>query len=203
MRLKPKTNGYYVPNYDKNYSKFLRNMEQAKRTRSPTKCKPFLLYTNMIPSKKEKILHDMKSDAQKKHSKTFQIKGKQMPTKSVSLTNLSASLQLSESIPTKTTEAQRLREAVGKEKRRKEELRNKFADTYERTKSAQERRIREKINERANLQDHATILKAQKAENVKLKLIFQLSFLRFFVHLDSFNSTRNASKRRCLCKNIR
>jgi hypothetical protein len=169
-------------------------MEQAKRTRSPTKCKPFLLYTNMIPSKKEKILHDIKNDAQKKHSKTFQIKGKQMPNKSVSLTNLSASLQLSESIPTKTTEAQRLREAVGKEKRRKEELKNKFADTFERTKSAQERRIRERINERTNLQDHATILKAQKAGNVKLKLIFH--FFDFLFHLDSFNSTRNASKRR-------
>jgi len=171
--FKPKTNGYYVPNYDKIHSKFLRSMEQKKRTRSPTKCKPFLLYTNLIPSKKDKILDDIRNDAEIKHSETFKIKGKQMPTKSASIRrSLSSSFQQSEAIPTKTTEAQRLRESVGKKKRQEEEGRNKFHETFQRSQSAKERRVREKMRERTNLQDHATILKAQKAGNVKLKLIF-------------------------------
>ncbi|CAF3487652.1 unnamed protein product [Rotaria sp. Silwood1] len=162
--FKPKTNGYYVPNYDKIHSKFLRNMEQKKRTRSPTKCKPFLLYTNLIPSKKDKILDDIQKDEKIQHSRTFQIKGKPMPTKSASLTNLSASFQQSEAIPTKTTEAQRLREAVGKKKRREENLKNHFDETFQRSKSAKERKVREKIREKAKLQDQAVVLKAKRDE---------------------------------------
>ena len=42
--FKPKTNGYYVPNYDKLHANFLRRTEQVIRRKSPTKCKPFLLY---------------------------------------------------------------------------------------------------------------------------------------------------------------
>ncbi|CAF1143498.1 unnamed protein product [Rotaria sordida] len=163
--FKPKTNGYYVPNYDKIHSKFLRNMEQKKRTRSPTKCKPFLLYTNLIPSKKDKILDDIRKDEKIKHFQTFQIKGKQMPTKSASLTNLSASFQQSEAIPTKTTEAQRLREAIGKKKRRQEDLKYKHEETFQRSKSAKERKFREKIRERAQLQDQGVVLKAKRDEN--------------------------------------
>ena len=164
--FKPKTNGYYVPNYDKLHSKFLRDAERTKRTRSPTKCKPFLLYTNLIPSKKDKILDDIRNDAQIRHSQTFQIKGKQMPTKSTSMISLSASLQQSEAIPTKTTEAQRLREAVGKKKRRVEEGKTQFEQTFQRSKSAKERRVRERIQERAKLQDQAVVFKAKRDDNV-------------------------------------
>jgi hypothetical protein len=179
--FKPKTNGYYIPNYDKIHSKFLRNMEQKKRTRSPTKCKPFLLYTNLIPSKKDKILDDIRNDAQIRHSQTFQIKGKQMPIKPASIMSLSASFQQSEAIPTKTTEAQRLREAVGKKKRREEEGKNKFAETFQRSKSAKERRVRETIRQRGNLQDQAIVSKAKRDENVYRKKKI-LNFLFIFNH---------------------
>jgi len=178
--FKPKTNGYYVPNYDKIHSKLARDMEQRKRTRSPTKCKPFLLYTNMIPSKKDKVLDDIRNDAQIRHSQTFQIKGKQMPRRSASVMSLSASLQQSESIPTKTTEAQRLREAVGKKKRRDEEGKNKFEETFQRSKSAKERRVREKIHERARLQDQGIVSKAKREENVKQKKNFIYLIIIFF-----------------------
>lgn len=165
--FKPKTNGYYIPNYDKMHSTFLRTAEQKKRTRSPTRCKPFLLYTNLVPSKKEKVLDDIRKDADLKHSKTFQIKGKQMPYKSTSLVNLSASFQQSEAIPTKVTEAQRLREAVGKKKRREAEVKNKREEAYHISKSAKSRPVREKVRERGNLQAQAVISKAQREENVK------------------------------------
>jgi protein FAM161A len=170
--FKPKINRYYVPNYDKLHSKLMRSMEQTKRTRSPTKCKPFLLYTNMIPSKKDKILDDIRNDAEMRHSETFKIKGKQMPIKSASLANLSASHELTESIPTKTTEAQRLREAVGKKKRRDEHVENQFAETSQRSKSANERRVRARINERARLQDQSTVAKAKREDKVKHNLFF-------------------------------
>ncbi|CAF1349340.1 unnamed protein product [Rotaria sp. Silwood1] len=121
--FKPKTNGYHIPNYDKLHSKFLRQSEQAKRMRTPTKCKPFLLYTNLIPTKKDKILDNIRYEEEMRHLQTFQIKGKQLPTKSASGTSLSTSLQQSEAIPTKTTQAQRVREVIGKKKRREEETR--------------------------------------------------------------------------------
>ncbi|CAF3168277.1 unnamed protein product [Rotaria sp. Silwood2] len=105
--FKPKTNGYYIPDYDKLHSKFLRQSEQAKRMRVPTKCKPFLLYTNLIPTKKDKILDNIRYEEEMRHLQTFQIKGKQIPTKSTSGMSLSNSLQQSEDIPTKTTQAQR------------------------------------------------------------------------------------------------
>ncbi|UJR20636.1 hypothetical protein I4U23_023761 [Adineta vaga] len=165
--FKPKTNGYYLPNYDKNYSNFLRTMEEKKRTRSPTKCKPFLLYTNMIPSKKDKVLADIRNDAQTRHAETFRIKGKQMPTRSTSIANLSVSLQKSEPIPTKTTEAQRLREAVGKKKRREEDVRNSVVEIHQRSKSAKERRVREAILQRGDLQNRATVAKAKRDENTR------------------------------------
>ena len=164
--FKPKINGYYVPNYDKLHSNFLRSAEQKKRTRSPTKCQPFLLYTNLIPSKKDKILDDIRHDAELRHSQTFQIKGRQMPTKSASIANLSASLQQSEAIPTKTTESQRLREAVGQKKRRDHDGRTRLEETMQRSKSARERRVRERIEQRARLNDQAVVYKAKRAENV-------------------------------------
>ena len=164
--FKPKTNGYYVPNYDKLHSKFLRDMEQSKRARSPTRCKPFLLYTNLIPSKKEKILNDIHHDAQVRHAQTFQIKGKPMPTKSTPAVNLSASLQQTEAIPTKMTESQRLREAVGKKKRRDEEMKSSFESSFQRSKSARERRVREAIRERGKLQDQAVLSRAKKDDKV-------------------------------------
>lgn len=165
--FKPKTNGYYVPNYDKMHSKFLRSAEEKKRTRSPTKCKPFLLYTNMIPSKKDKVLDDIRNDAQMRHAQTFQIKGKQMPTRSASALSLSASLQQPEAIPTKTTEAQRLREAVGKKKRQNHDIKNRTEETFQRSKSAKERRVRETIREKANLQNQTIVSKAKRDEKVK------------------------------------
>jgi hypothetical protein len=121
--FRPKTNGYYVPNFNKLHSKWSRDMEETKRTRSPTRCKPFLLYTNLIPSKKDKILIDIQNDAHQKHLQTFQIKGNLMPPQSTSIVHLSASLDKSESIQTKMTEAQRLREAAGRKKRQEEDER--------------------------------------------------------------------------------
>jgi hypothetical protein len=116
--FKPKTNGYYIPNYDKLHSKFLRQSEQMKRMRTSTKCKPFLLYTNLIPSRKDKVLDDIRNDEEIRHLQSFQIKGKQLPTKSASGMNLSANLQQSEAIPTKKTDVQRVREVIGKIKRK-------------------------------------------------------------------------------------
>jgi len=176
--FKPKTNGYYIPDYDKLHSKFLRQSEQIKHTRAPTKCRPFLLHTNLISSKRDKVLDDIKNDEEIRHLQTFQIKGKQLPTKSTSGMNLSANLQQSEAIPTKTTEAQRRREVMGKKKRREEKIKNKFEEKFQRSRSARARRLKEKIHERATLNDKSTIYKAKKRRT------------------NSKNSTIDASKRR-------
>lgn len=170
--FKPKINGYYVPNYDKLHSKFIRSVEQSKRTKSPTRCKPFLLYTNLIPSKKDKILDDIRKDHELRHSQTLKIKGKLMPTKSASLANLTASSQQSEATPTKTTEAQRLREAAAKKKKQQTERESKSKDALQRSKSAQERKVKEKIFERAKLQDVAVVSTAKRQENVKCHMLF-------------------------------
>jgi hypothetical protein len=177
--FKPKTNGYYIPNYDKLHSKFLRQSEQIKRMRTSTKCKPFLLYTNLIPSRKDKVLDDIRNDEQIRHLQTFQIKGKQLPTKSTSGMNLSANLQQSEAIPTKKTDVQRVREIIGKKKRREEEAKNKFEEKFQRSRSTKERRLKEKIYERAKLNDKSAIYKAKKEENVKNE-IFQFILFDFF-----------------------
>lgn len=165
--FKPKTNGYYIPNYDKLHAKFLRETEQAKRTRASTKCEPFLLYTNLIPSRREKVLDEMRDEDEQRHLETFQIKGKQLPTKSTSGMSLSASLQQTEAIPTKSTESQRLREAIGKKKRRDDEIRNRFEEKFQRSRSARERRLREKIQDRAKAKDQSAVYKAKRDANVR------------------------------------
>jgi hypothetical protein len=167
--FKPKTNGYYIPNYDQLHSKFLRQSEQMKRMRKPTKCKPFLLHTNLIPSKKEKVLDEIRNDEEMRQLQTFQIKGKQLPIKSTSGMDLSASLQQPEAIPIKKTDVQRVREVIGKNKRREEEIKNKFEEKFQRSRSAKGKRLREKIHERAKLNDRSTIYKAKKEEHVKPK----------------------------------
>jgi hypothetical protein len=187
--FKPKINGYYIPNYDKLHSRFLRQTEQAKRLRSPTKCEPFLLFTNLIPSRKERVLDDIRTEEEMRYLQTFQIKGKQLPIKSTSGMNLSASLQQPEAIPTKATEAYRLRESVGKKKRRDEETRNKFEEKFQRSRSAKERRLREGIYERAKLQDKSKIYKAKKDESVNR--IFQFIYFGFdslFFRLGKFDN---------------
>ena len=178
--FKPKTNGYYIPNYDKLHEKFVRETEQVRKTRPPTKCQPFLLYTNLIPSRKDKVLDDIRSEEEMKHLQTFQIKGKQLPTKSTSGMNLSASLQQNEAIPTKTTESQRLREAIGKKKRRDDEFRNRFEENFQRSRSTREKRLREKIRDRAVLKDQSAVYKAKREENVTIIFLHHLDIRRDF-----------------------
>ena len=170
--FKPKINGYYVPDYDKLHSKFLRQSEQAKRLRTPTKCQPFLLYTNLIPSKKDKVIDDIRNDEQMRHLQTFQIKGKQIPIKSTSGISLSTNLYQGESIPAKTTDVQRLRETISRRKRYEDEMKNKFEEKFQRSRSSKGRRLKEKIHEQAKQLDKSTISKAKKEENVNIKLIF-------------------------------
>ena len=164
--FRPKTNGYYVPNFDKLHSEFNRETERAKKLKPSTKCKPFLLYTNMIPSRKDKVLDEIHQEEEIRYMQSFQIKGKQLPTKSTSGMDLSASMQQPEAIPTKTTESQRLREALGKKKRREDEAKTRFEQKFQRSRSAREKRLKEKIHDRAKLKDQSGVYKAKREENV-------------------------------------
>jgi hypothetical protein len=187
--FKPKTNGYYIPDYDKLHSEFARQTEQKKRLQSSTKCKPFLLYTNLIPSKKDKVLDDIRHDEHIRHLQSFQIKGRQLPTKSTSGISLSTSLQQPEAIPTKLTDAQRVREAIGKKKRREDEIRNKFEEKFQRSRSAKEKRLKEKIHERAKLNDKSSIYKARKEESVNIHISLINYFIQFvFLRLVKFDN---------------
>jgi len=183
--FRPKINGYYVPNFDKIHSKLIRETEQQKRTRSPTKCKPFLLYTNLIPSKKDKILEDIRTDAEHRHAQTFKIKGKQMPTRSASIASLSSSFQQAEAIPTKTTEAQRLRESMSKKKRQIEDGRVRSAEIHKRSQSAKDRRVRETIRQRGKLNDQAVLAKVKRDEKVLRFSRENTNFKIDFVYIDS------------------
>ncbi|CAF0730762.1 unnamed protein product [Adineta steineri] len=186
--FKPKTNGHYIPNYDKLHEKFLRETERAKRLRPPTKCEPFLLYTNMIPSRKDRVLDDIRNDEETRYLQTFQIKGKQLPPRSASGISLSASLQQPEAIPTKTTDIQQVRERIGKKKRRDEELRNKFEEKFQRSRSAKEKHLRERIYERAKSQDKSAIYKAKKEENIrKIRQSMRRSEDEYAKKLDEMN----------------
>lgn len=173
--FKPKTNGYYIPDYDMLHSKFLRQTEEMKRFRTPTKCKPFVLHTSFIPSRQDQVLHDIRHDEETRHLQSFQIKGKQLPIKSTSGMDLSANLQRSEAIPTKITEAQRVREVMGKKKRREAEVRSQFEEKFQRSRSAKGRRLRENIHDRAKLNDKSAVYKAKKAESVNID-VYHISF---------------------------
>ena len=200
---KPKTNGYYIPNYDKLHSRFLRETEEAKRSRPPTECKPFLLYTSMIPSRQERVLSDIRAEEEMRYLQSFQIKGKQLPTRSTSGMNLSANLQQPEAIPVKKTDVQQLRESMGKKKRREHEVRNKFEERFQRARSAREKRLKEGIHERAKLNDKSAIYKARKEESVSECLMKFFSY--FFFHqffLDSQSSTIHSRCRRRLCERV-
>ena len=145
---------------------FIRQSEQLKRSRAPTKCKPFLLHTSLIQSKKDHILDDIRTEEEMRYLQSFQIKGKQLPIKSASGMNLSANLQRSEPIPTKTTDVQRAREVIARRKRREGEIKSKFEEKFQRSRSAKEKRLKEKIHERAKLTDKSAVYKAKKEENV-------------------------------------
>ena len=60
--FKPKTNGYHIPDYDRQHAKFLEQCEEAKRMRPTTKCQPFLLHTDLISSKRDRVLDDIRHD---------------------------------------------------------------------------------------------------------------------------------------------
>ena len=106
-----------------------------------------------------------------RHLQTFQIKGKQLPTKSTSGMNLSVNLQQPEAIPTKITDTQRVRQTMAKKKIREYEIRNKFEEKFQRSRSAKEKRLKEKIHERAKLNDKSAIYKAKKDESVNRFII--------------------------------
>lgn len=165
--FRPKINGYYVPNFDKLHSKFVRTMEEKKRIRSPTRCQPFLLYTNLIPSKKDRILHEIQNEAEIRHSKSRQIKGKPMPSRSVPIVSVSMNSDKSESIPTKMTESQRLRESLGKKKRHEATLKSQSIENLQRSKSVRERRVREELHQRTQLKEKQILQKAQRDEKLR------------------------------------
>jgi hypothetical protein len=82
--------------------------------------------------------------------------------------DLSASLQQPEAIPIKLTDAQRAREAIGKKKRREDEIKNKFEEKFQRSRSAREKRLKDKIHDRAKVLDKSAIYKAKKQESVNI-----------------------------------
>lgn len=174
--FQPKTNGYYIPDYDKLHSKFARECEEMKRFRTPTKCKPFVLHTSFIPSRQDQVLDDIRNDEEMRHLQSFQIKGKQLPIKSASGMDLSSNLQRSEAIPTKITETQRVREAMAKKKRRESEVRNQFEEKFQRSRSAKGKRLRENINDRAKLNDKSAVYRAKKDESVNNNSRQDISF---------------------------
>lgn len=164
--FKPKTNGYYIPNYDRLHARFLRETDRARHMRQPTQCEPFLLHTSMIPSRYERVVEDMRNDQEARYLQSFHIKGKRISPKSASGMHLSANLQQPEAIPIKSTDIQRLRETMGKSRRRDHEVRTKFEERFQRTRSARERRLKEGIQERAKLNDKSAVYRAQKEASV-------------------------------------
>lgn len=193
--FKPKTNGYYIPNFEKLHTKFLQQAEEKKRRRSPTRCQPFLLYTNLIPSKKEKILRDIQNEAELRHSQSFQIKGKARPPRSAPITSVSISSERSEAIPTKTNEAQRLRETISKKKRDAETNKVRSQETLQRSKSTQERRVREELRQRVKFNEQTVVQKAQRNQKVRWSSFFlgEIIFtLSDFFPLGSRNATSDA-----------
>ena len=178
--FKPKTNGYHIPDYDRQHAKFLEQCEEAKRMRPTTKCQPFLLHTDLISSKRDRVLDDIRHDEQMRRMQSFQIKGKQLPPRSASGMSLLASLQQPEAIPTKTTDIQELRVALNKKKRHHHEIRSQFEANFQRSRSAKGSRSREHIQERAKSKDRSVVQNAKKAENVRCgKNAATHSFSRF------------------------
>ena len=55
---------------------------------------------------------------------------------------------------------------IGKKKRREHEVRNQFEEKFQRSRLAKEKRLKEKIHERAKLNDKSAVYKAKKEENV-------------------------------------
>jgi hypothetical protein len=163
----PTINGYYIPDYEKLHARFLREVEQAKQTRPSTKCKPFLLYTNFIPSRKEQILNEIRCEQEMRRLQTFQIKGKQLPVKSRSGKELSASLIRSDATTMKTTDSQRVREAISKKKRQDYERRTEFEEKFQRSRSAKEKRFRQSIHDRALKTDTSAVSKIKRDERVR------------------------------------
>ena len=167
--FKPKTNGYHIPDYERQHAKFLEHSEQAKRMRPTTKCEPFLLHTNLISSKRDRVLDDIRHDEQMRRMQSFQIKGKQLPTRSASGMSLSATLQQPEAIPTKTTDIQELRVAMNKKKRHTHEIRTRFEENFQRARSVKGSRSRDHIQARAHSKDRSVVQNAKKAENVRCR----------------------------------
>ena len=198
--FRPKTNGYYVPDFEKLHSRITRTFEQSKRERSPIKCKPFLLYTNMIPSKKDKIIQDILHDAELKHAKSLEIKGKPMNSKRVPVTSLSVSLQQHEAIPTKMTNAQRLRESKTKKQLFEEAKSMRYQEDAQRSKSLTEKKVRQHMHERTKLQEQMIVAKAERNEKVQLSSLLLNRLIILF--LDPQCSSNDASARRIICTTI-
>ncbi|CAF0894447.1 unnamed protein product [Didymodactylos carnosus] len=185
--FKPKTNGYYIPDYDKIHRQFISDMESSKQMRSPTKYEQF------------------------RRSQTFQIKGKQIRRASTannpdrnttiksqtyglndgglySSVNMSVNKSISlqqDSIPTKMTESQRLRESVNRKKRYDDEAKELFEQSFQQTRSAKERRLREKIREKAKLYDRSLIHKTQNEQKMrKLRQSMRQSSSNYAEQLD-------------------
>ncbi|KAK3595558.1 hypothetical protein CHS0354_021669 [Potamilus streckersoni] len=141
-RHRPKINGE-VPDYDALYRQFQKELMRRKHEKEATVTEPFNLYTNRIPSKKDKVILDMMKDEEKLTENRWPFKTPR--AKPTNIGHMSLSL---DSIPSKLTKSAALRSSQVKEKRNELTKQEREEMEEERRRRIKQMKMRRYIQER-------------------------------------------------------
>ncbi|KAL3873134.1 hypothetical protein ACJMK2_036288 [Sinanodonta woodiana] len=143
-RHRPKVNNN-VPDYDALYRQFQKELMRRKHEKEATVTEPFNLYTNRIPSKKDKVILDMMKDEEKLTENRWPFKTPR--AKPTNIGHMSLSL---DSIPSKLTKSATLRSSQVKERRNELTKQEREEMEEERRRKIKQMKMRRYIQERTS-----------------------------------------------------
>lgn len=116
-RFHPKVNNK-VPDYDQEYLDFQMQLARAKRMKQTTTAKPFYLRTQLIPSRKEQVVQDLKEDEQMLPETRWPFVGPRLKIsrKSPAHTHAPRTRSISTPYPAQMTNSFKLRQSSTQEK---------------------------------------------------------------------------------------
>ena len=162
-KFHPKVKGH-VPDYDELYRKFQTEVYKKKQSKEPTVVQPFNLRTARIPSKKDKILEEMKLEEERRKEEAragFSL------TKSGSF-SLRRSLSTSaDSIPLKTTATAELRKSVTEKSLKEKAEREREVIEQERQRRLKEKKMQSILSQKALANDKSEMLSLTNQQKLR------------------------------------
>ena len=156
-----------VPDYDRAFSEFQKQLALRKRTKYTTSTKPFYLRTQFIPSRKEQILQDIQRDEELRLENRWPFTAPKAKSSSTSPKHTRAR-SCNVPYPSQMTKTAKVRFSLTQEKLTSALVRERALENQERQRKERQEMLKETVTKRSQSCDPTTWLEEKKQKKCQL-----------------------------------